>query len=71
MVNPSLGLKLHALKVHRLSAPGIFLISGLLLKLEEVQQAVRSPLPLIVGKEASSHPLFAALLRDCFFCFLL
>jgi len=49
VVNPSLGLKLHALKVHRLSAPGIFLISGLLLKLEEVQQAVRSPLPLIVG----------------------
>ena len=47
---PSLGCKVHQLKLHKLSAPGIFLISGLMLKFGDVKRAVKSPLPLFLGK---------------------
>lgn len=49
VVDPRLGCKVHALKLHKLSAPGIFLISGLMLKLGEVKRALRSPVPLVLG----------------------
>ncbi|QDZ24250.1 putative sodium/metabolite cotransporter [Chloropicon primus] len=49
VVEPRIGCKVHALRLHKLSAPGIFLISGLMLKLGEVKRALKSPLPLLLG----------------------
>ena len=49
LLEPRIGCKVHALKLHKLSDPGIFLISGLMLKLGEVKRAVKSPLPLLLG----------------------
>jgi len=46
---PGLGCAVHSLRVHKLSAPGIFLLSGLSLRLEDVRKAVRSPAPLLLG----------------------
>ena len=54
IVSPALGCTVHRLKLHKLSAPGIFLISGLMLKLGDVRRALKSPLPLVIGLSAIS-----------------
>jgi sodium/bile acid cotransporter 7 len=61
---PSLGCKVHQLKLHKLSAPGIFLISGLVLQFGDVKRALKSPLPLFLGLASIS------LVLPCLSCFL-
>lgn len=49
IANPNAGLAVRRLGVHKVSTKGIFLISGLTLKLGDVKRALGSPLPLFLG----------------------